>query len=213
MAMETEFSRLIVRLAVFVMASDGSIDASELEALEHLDTLGLGRISHLALEEFERAAREPIDLHDVCDRLKAAAPHGGPLILSALGAIASSNRSVPTAELWALRHVSRALCIPDDVADEAFGPTLGLAKAEERASRQRESRRGSDASEPGSREALVAAYRRAIERYNPEKVIHLGPEYAVLAVRRLARATEAFESAMADLRAGDRTAASKSSSA
>jgi hypothetical protein len=37
-----------------------------------------------------------------------------------------------------------------------------------------------------------AAYRAVIERYQPIKVIDLGPEFAVLAVRRLAAATAAF---------------------
>ena len=187
--MDNELSRLIVRLAVDVITSDGAIDAPELEALEHLDRLGLGRLSSLAREEIERGLHTPIDRHAVCDRLKALAPHGGPVILAALGAIAASNRAVPMRELWELRHISRALGVPDDVADEAFAPALELARAQ--------ARRVSSAPKPdSSRESLVAAYRRAIERYNPEKVIHLGPEYAVLAVRRLALATDAFESAM-----------------
>ncbi len=190
--MDNEFPRLIVRLAVALMTSDGSIDRPEIDSLRHLDELGLGEISPLVPEELERASHEPIDRHAVCDRLKAIAPHAGPAILSALGAIAVSNRSVPTPELWELRHISRALAVPDDVADQAFAPALALARGESRQPRPTASRGDL------SREAIVAGYRRAIERYNPEKFVHLGPEYAVLAIRRLAAATDAFETAMAE---------------
>ena len=131
--MNNEISRLIVRLAVDVMMSDGAIDVPELAALEHLDELGLGQLSSLALEEIERTRHTPIDRVAVCNRLKTLAPHGGPVILAALGAIAASNRSVPTRELWELRHISRALCVPEDVANEAFAPALALAKAADRA--------------------------------------------------------------------------------
>ena len=39
---------------------------------------------------------------------------------------------------------------------------------------------------------MESAYRAVVERYQPAKVIDLGPEFAVLAVNRLAAATEAF---------------------
>ncbi|MCC6849667.1 MAG: TerB family tellurite resistance protein [Deltaproteobacteria bacterium] len=46
---------------------------------------------------------------------------------------------------------------------------------------------------PGAPAAVVEdAYRAVIERYQPIKVLDLGPEFAVLAVRRLAAATAAF---------------------
>ena len=37
------------------------------------------------------------------------------------------------------------------------------------------------------------AYLNLIERYNPAKVVDLGPDFAALAVRKLAQATQAFE--------------------
>ena len=46
---------------------------------------------------------------------------------------------------------------------------------------------------PGASPAAVEqAYRVVLERYQPLKVLDLGPEFAVLAVRRLAAATAAF---------------------
>jgi DnaJ-domain-containing protein 1 len=41
--------------------------------------------------------------------------------------------------------------------------------------------------------AMDAAYRRLVERYDPVRVLELGPEFAVLAVRRLTAATAAYE--------------------
>jgi len=38
-----------------------------------------------------------------------------------------------------------------------------------------------------------------VERYNPAKVIDLGPEFAILAVRKLAEATTALEAILASL--------------
>jgi DnaJ-domain-containing protein 1 len=50
---------------------------------------------------------------------------------------------------------------------------------------------------PGaSRVELEDAYRLALDRYNPTKVIDLGTEFASLAVRKLAQATAAFEFAL-----------------
>jgi DnaJ-domain-containing protein 1 len=49
---------------------------------------------------------------------------------------------------------------------------------------------------PGATRAAVdAAYRAIIERYQPIKVIDLGPEFAALAVQRLAAATAAYAAA------------------
>ena len=47
--------------------------------------------------------------------------------------------------------------------------------------------------EPGASAAAVdEAYRAVIERYQPIKVLDLGPEFAILAVRRLAAATAGY---------------------
>ncbi len=51
-----------------------------------------------------------------------------------------------------------------------------------------------------SRQDLQAAYRRAVELYDPLRVVDLGPEFAVLAVRRLQVATDAFEALLASTR-------------
>ena len=51
---------------------------------------------------------------------------------------------------------------------------------------------------PGaSRVELENAYRAVLERYDPNKVIDLGTEFASLAVHKLAQATAAFEFALA----------------
>jgi len=48
--------------------------------------------------------------------------------------------------------------------------------------------------EPGARpEEVDAAYAALLARYDPLKVIELGPEFAVLAVRKLRVVTHAFE--------------------
>ena len=46
--MESDTRRLLAQLAVAVIAADGRVTSSELEAVARLDDLGLGRLSTLA---------------------------------------------------------------------------------------------------------------------------------------------------------------------
>ena len=191
--MENDVQRLTARLAVAVMTGDGVVDVPELEALAHLDYLGFGRISNLVREEMQRALREPIDLEETCARFHAALPHSGPAVLAALAAISASNLAVPMKELWALRTISRLLAVPDDVADQAFSPALEIVEAAEHRAR---SSKVAPTTHRERLEQLVEAYRRVIERFDPEKVRVLGPEFVALAVRQLSRASAEFEARM-----------------
>jgi uncharacterized tellurite resistance protein B-like protein len=203
-AVETEeFVRLIMRLAVAVMKSDGSVVPKEIEALRHLDRLGLGRISDLVLEEMQRAAREPIDLAETCARIKATAPRGGEVILAALATIASSDQDVPVRELWSLRQIARHLALPEDIANDALDPALQLYRAQERLQSPRTEVASRHepifACEGASREQILAAYRAILERNDPITAFAIAPELGASAVRHLAVATMAFEAALAAL--------------
>lgn len=107
--MDADPRRLIARLAVAVMVADGRITPSEYEALEGLDSLGLGPLSDLAEEEIRNATHQPIDLRATCEGLASATPQAAAVILSVLAEVAASDRSVSRAELETLRSVATLL--------------------------------------------------------------------------------------------------------
>jgi len=89
--------------------------------------------------------------------------------------MAADGRTTPN-ELSAAQQLDRLGLGPLSALAHAFAP-LGVR--------------------PGaSRVEFENAYRAALERYNPNKVIDLGTEFASLAVQKLAQAT-AFEFALA----------------
>jgi DnaJ-domain-containing protein 1 len=228
--------RMIVRLAVAMMAADGRISPGELSAAEALDRLGLGPLSSLAREEINRAAERPIDLGDTCAGLARLSPEGGRIVLSILAEIAAADGVVSSREREMLREIASLLLLPPGTAEEALSRYDGpleeppQAPPETRAGSAavpENSAMGAGASSgpsdnaataeslarayallgvrPGaSRAELESAYRAALERYNPNKVIDLGTEFASLAVQKLTQATAAFEFVLAAARPGGR---------
>jgi DnaJ-domain-containing protein 1 len=217
---------MIVRLAVAVMAADGRITPNELAAADQLDRIGLGPLAGLAREEIERAVAEPIDLAATCAALSEVSSEGGRIILAVLAGIATADRVVSPGEQQVIRQIAAHLGLPREAADEALAlsagatarpPTTGQPEAPDDESPPPrldvESPAGPALSPAVSRSVANAfallglrpgasgadvetAYRAAVERYDPKKVIDLGPEFAVLAVRKLAEATAAFEVAL-----------------
>jgi DnaJ-domain-containing protein 1 len=233
-----DFRRLITRLAVAVMAADGRITQSELDALSSLDRLGLGRLSSLAREEIERAVEIPIDVRETCTHLASLSPEAGTVILVALASIASSDRVMAPEEGAMLRTIARLLGLdptvarqilasatavcsgaPGEVAVDDVPPARPAARAEAGAAAPE--RLAPSSAPPGTSEAVPpvgaarawanevlgiedgatlaqvnAAYLRLVEHYNPAKITDLGPEFARLAVHRLADVTAAYEAVM-----------------
>src|ERR1051325_8157831 len=91
--------RLIVRLAVAVMAADGRISADEREILNRLDHLGFGVLTGLVEGEIARAAQWPIDLRATCAGLQALSPHGATVVLNALAELAVCDGTLALEEL------------------------------------------------------------------------------------------------------------------
>jgi uncharacterized tellurite resistance protein B-like protein len=229
--MDPQMSRSIARLAVAVMAADGRITASELDALSNLDDLGLGRLSGLAREEIERAVGRPIDVEATCDALGDLDPDATALVLAALAEMAASDRVLSPLEIDVFTAVASRLGLSGDEAasilEAAVSPpatgaptwqTIPVGTAEPEASRvAREARPAETVPpdpqlerahrilgvEPGAeRVRLEAAYLALVQRYNPARMAELGVEFAVLAVRRLASVTAAFETALGALAGG-----------
>jgi uncharacterized tellurite resistance protein B-like protein len=203
--------RLIVRLAVAVAAADGRLSGEEMHALERLDEAGFGPLSALALQEIERAAREPIDIRATCAALRSIGPQAVALVFSALADVAESD-GVSQAELDLLRSIAVLLEVPPAHA------TGILARGSEPAASSSPRRPVTQPTQPvpsseapteseeltrarallgidqgADRRALDAAYLALVERYDPGKVTAFGPEFVVLAVRRLADITAAYE--------------------
>lgn len=222
---DIDIRRLIARLAVAVMAADSRITASELGALGRFDDLGLGPLGDVAREEIERVAHEPIDVAATCIALPTLTDEAADLLLGALAELAACDRRLAPREREVFHlvagHLGRdaaaaARMLEDALAaahmlDDALAATArGAPKGVPSASADG----GGDAAaaplrralgvlglEPGAgRSRIEAAFLDRVQRYDPAKVGELGPEFAALAVRRLAAITDAYEVAIAGTR-------------
>ncbi len=204
---ENDPRRLIARLAAAIVASNGHVTAPEIEALDELDLLGLGRLSEIAREEMMHAVEEPIDVQAACDALAAVGPETLEVVLTVLARVATSNGAPGESARRTFEAIATALGVPtidavrmlDAAAARRARPSLGSERRPgvppERGRTDAERRLGVEAG--ASLERLEAAYLAAVERYAPAKLAPLGAEFVALAVRKLAALTEAFEEARA----------------
>lgn len=215
--------RLVARLAVAVMAADRRVGPTELAALEglaprelpaigRLDGLGLGALSTLAFEEARRTDAQPPALDETCAALRATLPRAIPVVLAALSEIAASDGPLVPAETRILGAIAKRLGMPANEARLLFATTvaaeLAPGEADLTIGRRRpvssvalaQARRVLGVQAGARPEAVEAAYRRLVERYNPAKVAALGGDFAALAVRKLAGITDAYDAVVAALR-------------
>lgn len=225
---------LLARLVAAMLVADGRVTEAEIEAVGRLDGLGLGPLSAAVEEELQRAARLPIDAEHAAETLMELAPSASEVVFSALAAIAACD-GISAKEIAILGVVADRFGLGIAAATDmiraaaaGFSPSTQAAKAGAEAESiasvpeaatapppaeagRRENPGASPADvlgvgEAASLEALDAAYAAMVRRYDPVAVIDLGPEFAVLAVRRLEQATEAYLASRRRL--GARTAGS-----
>lgn len=206
--MEADPRRLLAQLAVAVIAADGRVTTSELEAVARLDDLGLGRLSALVEEELRSAAHRRIDLAATCRLLRERVPDAAPVILAALAQLAASDRALAESELALLGQAASGLGLSSADAQDILssvlsGPAPSSAPAAAPATPQPPAPGvapavgqalallGLDAS--ARRADLDERYRQLVARYDPAKVIDLGPDFAALAIRKLGELTDAYE--------------------
>jgi DnaJ-domain-containing protein 1 len=214
--------RMMVRLAVAMMAADGRVTPNEIASLERLEERGLGPLRMLVGSEIERAVRAPIDLHETCSILAAANPGAGAVAFAAVADIAAAD-GLDVSESRLLDQIAPLLGLTREVAAEILrataqpvdaAPAAVMREAAPPASdappKPSATRLGDRAASSSARAceqlgvapdatpaAIDEAYRRLVARYDPARVLDLGPEFAVLAVRRLTAATAAYELARA----------------
>jgi DnaJ-domain-containing protein 1 len=166
--------------------------------------------------------RSPVNLAGTCAALAGIGPNAGAILVAALAEIAASDREVIPREIEALRFIGASLGVDEltvahiiEASVRANIASIDGARREVPPTAPPEHRMASRGAAPAStREsvpeldrayrilgvrpdsdvaAVNAAYLGLVERYNPAKLAGLGAEFAVLAVRRLADATAAFE--------------------
>jgi DnaJ-domain-containing protein 1 len=210
--MEIDPRRLVAQLAVAVIVADGRVTTGELEELGLLDCLGLGRLSGLAEEEMRNAVNRPIDVRAACGLLREQLPDAAPTILGTLAAIAAADEDVSEPERKLLAEVASELGLAPAEAERilaAVFQAVGLEAPPEPAAPPPYPAGQASVDPRLSRALLVlglgsltgradldASYRRHVERYDPAKVLELGPDFAALAVRKLAEVTDAYQLAV-----------------
>jgi DnaJ-domain-containing protein 1 len=205
---QESLGRLIARLAVAVIAADGRITREELTALERLDGLGLGPLANVAREEIERAIHEPVDVRATCAALPPLGEDGAALLLTVLAELAASDRLLAPRERDVFNTIAGYLGVGPAAAarilESALSPPPGGEQATIRPPTHAVAAPSLDPNqqrafrvlglEPGaSRARIDTAYLDLVQRYDPGRVSELGPEFAALAVRRLATITDAYE--------------------
>jgi DnaJ-domain-containing protein 1 len=210
--MEIDPRRLVAQLAAAVILADGRVTSGELEELSLLDCLGLGRLSNLAAEEIRSAVHQPIDVRAACCHLRAQLPDAAPTILGALAAIAAADQNVSEPETKLLADVASELGLAPAEAERILGAVFQAVQPEtapEPAAQPPQPTAPAPVDPQVGRALLVlgldsldgraeldSSYRRLVERYDPAKVLELGPDFAALAVRKLAEVTDAYQTAV-----------------
>jgi DnaJ-domain-containing protein 1 len=207
---DAPIGRLIARLAAAVIAADHRITSSELASSERLDRLNLGALGGILRDEIERAVHAPIDVAATCAALPRLGDDGAALVLTALADLVASDRVVALRERDVFFTIARDLGVaPAQAArilDAAISPdgrpeTVPTPSFEGRPEAAPFSGHGAFlvlGLEPGaSRSRIETTYREALEHYDPLRMAReLGPDFAALAVRRLAKITDAYEAAL-----------------
>jgi DnaJ-domain-containing protein 1 len=211
---DRDLGRSIARLAVAVMLADGRMTTAEVAALGGLDALGLGPLGTVAREEIERAVREPIDVRATCAALPRLDGNAAALLLDALAQVAASDRLLAPRERDVFETIARHLGVgPAGAAHVLARAVAGASEGERDAAGPHPDAPAADPAlrgalrvlglEPGAGRARIeAAFLDLVQRYDPAKVADLGPEFAALAVRRLAKIADAYETALAALLRG-----------
>lgn len=205
-----DLRRLIARLALAVMAADGRVTRAELDALSRFDALGLGPLEDVAREEIERALQKPIDVAETCIALPPLTHQAADLLLGALADLAASDGLLSPREREMFHLVAGHLGLDAAAAARVLERALAARKpiasapaAGDGDERRVEVRRALAVLglEPGAVLGRIdEAFLECVQRYDPAKVGELGPEFAALAVRRLAAITDAYEVAIAAVR-------------
>jgi len=235
---DTDPRRMIARLSVAILVADGRITNDEIDALEVLDTLGVGPISYQAADEIHRAKHHPIDLADACAPLVGASPQAIATILATLTELAASDGEITKAERAVLEAIAGHLGFDGEslqqmvaaapAAMSHHAPLPGAPIRVVHLDPSPRSDRGGAAPAPrpapspavaatraaaddalrmlglppgADRLQVDAAYLELVDRFSPAHVVGLGPEFVVLAVRKLTNLTRAYEAAVAACRA------------
>jgi len=197
--------------------------------LECLDGLGLGPISEQAQQEIQRARHAPIDLVSACGPLVSASPQAMATIMATLAELAACDGDVSAAEVRVIERVAECLGfdraqLPHLLESAVLTPGVRIEHSiQTPPPAPAAARRPAAPAAPGqppapvadtsdalralglvagaSRAQVDAAYLALVERFDPSRVVDLGPEFVVLAVRKLSRLTAAYEAAVAALRA------------
>ena len=214
--MEKDLPRLVAQLAAAVILADGRVTADEMDELGLLDELGLGTLSGLAEEEMRSALQRPIDVRAACRLLREQLPDAAPTILAALASIAASDEDLSEAELEVLAEVASDLGLASVETERILDAVFRLAEPATAAPVPPQPAAHPSLDPQLDRALLVLgldtlarradldqSYRRLIERYDPAKVIDLGPDFAAVAVRKLAEVTDAYRLAVEALQSQD----------
>lgn len=211
----------LARLAGGVIVADGRVSAAELASAEVLDHLGLGPMRQRLLAELERTREGLLELEPAIVTVAQLSPRARAVVFEVLTELAAADGELNENEAalldrlatrWDLEAptrtrakaegapaAARAVRVPVEVQEPA-------PPGSEPAAPRTASPRAGDGLSPEALQALAVlglppdaspaaveeAFRALVHRYDPAHVIDLGPEFAILAIRRLSRIADAY---------------------
>lgn len=195
----------IARLVTAMMIADRRLSTNELDEATRLDGIGLGPLSPLVRDELQRATRMPIEIDEACASLSGTGPALIGTVLSVLAGVAASDGTIDADEVRLFAAIASRLgagmrdihdYLPSDDAPREVESTTSAMPDVSRAAPDDEGTKALHAlglGETATRAQIDAAYLGAVERYDPAKVVPLGPEFVLLAVQKLAALSELYE--------------------
>jgi hypothetical protein len=200
-AAHSALRRAIGRLIAAMMIADRRVSADEIDETARLDFIGLGPLGPLVRDELERATRMPIDVGQACEALRGSGSALVGTVLSVLADVAASDGRVDDDEARLFTAVATrlgtAMCDIRDYLKPEASPPSGGEREEEATDDAAAALRTFGLAATATPAAVDAAYLGLVERYDPAKVVPLGPEFVALAVRKLAALTDSYEIARA----------------
>ncbi len=182
-------SAAFVQLAVLVAAADGNISQPEIEAIiAFFRRHGINEESLHAIRSLITRFSERPEIQEALDILKDESEEAKISIAASLLEIAYADETLDESEMKVILHILVRLGVSAQRAEDILAYLLPQEQ-DNRAAALRTLELDADASE----EEIKRAYRRMVQRYHPDKLAHLGPEFVDVAEQRFKQIQSAYE--------------------
>ena len=186
----TQFVELSTHLIAHIITADGHIDPREINGVKQFfsQKLRFSMAQILWVEDLlQKALKKPLSISYICDECRSQYQHNDHLVLlDLLYAIASSDHHIHPNELTIIQDIVTKL----QISDSEHQQIRSLYTQSKTQSQTPYDILGITPHATPSE--IKSAYRNASKKYHPDKVIHLGDEFKVLAEEKMQKINDAY---------------------